>query len=114
MTVLVWGVPSEPPVERVAVELKAIGGDVVVVHPRAAPRQSITIEIGGTANAPVLEGALQVEGRHIPLADVIGAYVRPVEPALVPELAVCPPDHPTLAHPPRLSHAHRGFPREAG
>jgi hypothetical protein len=113
MTVLLWGVPSEPPLAMVAEELAALGADTVVVHPRHAAGQRIALRVPSTAGRAV-DGCLDVGGRRIDLASVRGIYLRPVEPELVPELVGLPPGAPALAHARRLHDALLAFTEVAG
>ena len=87
MTVLLWGVPTEAPVAMVASELARLRADVVVVHPGAAAGQRVCAQIGprrDPAGAASLCGTLRADGRTVDLAAIVGAYLRPVEPGLVP------------------------------
>lgn len=93
MTVLLWGVPSEPPMAMVARRLAALGADVLTVRPGGIGQQ-IEATIGAGA---CLAGVIRADGRPVELADITGAYLRPVEPELVPE----------LDGPPELGHARR-------
>lgn len=99
MTVLLWGVPSEGPVALVAEALGRLQVDVVVLHPRAADGTSAALGLGpGPAGGGVLTGWLQLPGRRVALAGLRGAYVRPVEPELMPEFARLPPTSPRRVH----------------
>ncbi len=77
MTVLLWGVPSEPPMAMVARQLAALGGDILIVPP-GGHDQHAHISFG--TNGPVLSGAILVDGRSVELDRITGAYLRPVEP----------------------------------
>jgi hypothetical protein len=103
MTVLLWGVPSEPPMAMVAGQLAALGAEVLEVRPGGIDQQA-TVTIGAT-----LSGAIRVAGRPVELAGVTGVYVRPVEPELVPELAGLPATAPELAHARRVQDTLTGF-----
>ena len=107
MTVLLWGVPSEPPVAMVAGRLADLGADVLVVRPGGIGQQA-EITFGtdleqraagsGPDHPPVtLAGTIRADGRLVELARITGAYLRPVEPELVPG----------LTGPAELGHAHR-------
>jgi glutathione synthase/RimK-type ligase-like ATP-grasp enzyme len=93
MTVLVWGVPTESPVEMLRSALQRRGADAVVVHPRRFSRHSVDLELHGDA----LAGSARVEDRTVDLGDVTGVYVRCVEPELLPELSGLASDHPDRA-----------------
>lgn len=95
MTVLGWGVPSEPPVAMVLAALARLGADTVVVNPREYACQDVRVGVRAGAGEPVLEGMLQVRGRRVSLCGIRGAYLRPVEPELLPDLRGRPPDDPS-------------------
>jgi hypothetical protein len=109
MTVLVWGVPTEPPTAMVTRELAELDADVVVLHPRAAAAQQVHVVIGQAAGSPDLSGTLRTDRRCVDLSAVVGAYLRPVEPGLVPELAGQPETAPELTHARRVHDALIGF-----
>lgn len=114
MTVLLWGVPSEPPMAMVARQLAALGADVLEVRPGGIG-QRVDVTIGGAGARPgadpsvELAGAIRVGNRSAELAGVTGAYLRPVEPELVPELAGRPMMAAELAHARRVHEALAGF-----
>jgi hypothetical protein len=101
MTVLLWGVPTEPPMAMVAGQLAELGADVLVVRPGGIGQQA-DVTIGAT-----LSGTIRAAGRSVELAGVTGAYLRPVEPELVPELAGQPTT--AMAHARRVQEALTGF-----
>ena len=117
MTVLLWGVPSEPPVAMVGRRLAALGADVLVVRPGGIGQQAdITI---GAPRAPgpwpagdppvTLAGTIRADGRPVELARITGVYLRPVEPELVPELSGQPETAPELTHARRMQEILTGF-----
>jgi hypothetical protein len=106
MTVLLWGVPSEPPMAMVARQLAALGGDILIVPP-GGHDQHAHISFG--TNGPVLSGAILADGRSVELDRITGAYLRPVEPELVPELAGQPETAPGMAHARRVQEILTGF-----
>jgi hypothetical protein len=99
MTVLLWGVPSEPPMAMVAGRLADLGADVLVVRPGGIGQQA---EITFGAD---LAGTIRAGGRPVELARITGAYLRPVEPELVPELT----GPAELAHARRMQEVLTGF-----
>jgi RimK-like ATP-grasp domain len=115
MTVLLWGVPSEPPVAMVADRLADLGADVLVVRPGGIGQQA-EITFGadleqraagsGLGHPPVtLAGTIRAGGRPVELARISGTYLRPVEPELVPELS----GPAELAHARRIQEILTGF-----
>jgi ribosomal protein S6-L-glutamate ligase RimK-like protein len=114
MTVLLWGVPSEPPMAMVARQLAALGADVLVVRPGGIGQQ-MDVTIGALPSrrdcgrSVTLAGAIWAGGRSSQLASITGAYLRPVEPELVPELAGQPVTATGLAHARRVHEMLIGF-----
>lgn len=90
MSVVVWGVPSESPVELLLGALARRGVEPLVVHPRRFLDQDVDVRLTGGQ----VHGTVRVDGRTTDLADVTGVYVRPIEPELVPELRDLPADDP--------------------
>lgn len=107
MTVLLWGVGTEPPMAMVGSALADLGADVVLVHPREAAATEIVVRAGG--GSATVEGQLRVGPRTIDLAEVVGIYLRPVEPELVPELAGLPSSSPVVGHARKIHDALIGF-----
>jgi glutathione synthase/RimK-type ligase-like ATP-grasp enzyme len=116
MTVLLWGVPSEPPMAMVARRLAALGADVLAVRPDGIGQQ-VDITIGARWSGPgpvgdrraTLVGTIRAGGRSVELASITGAYLRPVEPELVPELKGQAETAPGLAHARRVQEMLTGF-----
>ena len=98
MTVLLWGVPTEGPIAMVAEALCRLGVDAVTVHPRAAGEHQVVLGLDPGPGGATLTGSIQVAGRRVALAGIRGAYLRPVEPELVPELACLPARAPDRIH----------------
>jgi glutathione synthase/RimK-type ligase-like ATP-grasp enzyme len=89
--ILLWGIPSEPPV-RLAVEAAERAGlDHVLVNQRRAADDDLVWDPGDPVG-----GCLVVDRREIPLADVSGVYVRVMEAARLPEQRAAPTSHRAL------------------
>ena len=86
MTVLLWGLPDEPPIHLVATELRARDADVVLVDSRAAAHDTIDLRLYPGAAGADIGGVLRTRDRTIEIAQVTGVYLRPVEPELFPGL----------------------------
>jgi hypothetical protein len=84
MSVLVWGIPSESPVTLLLNALARRGADAVVVHSAHPERCDLRLHADAGTD---LAGVLTVDGRSVPVEALTGAYVRPIEPELVPGLA---------------------------
>ncbi|MDQ7802337.1 RimK domain-containing protein ATP-grasp [Amycolatopsis sp. A133] len=83
MTVLLWGLPDESPIDLVATALRARHADVVFVDSRAAAHDTIDLRLDPGAG---VGGVLRTRDRTVELARVTGVYLRPVEPELFPGL----------------------------
>ena len=116
MTVLVWGIPSEPPVAMVIEALERAGHDFVAVHPRESARQHAEVSVGPGVRAgeASLRGWLDVNGRRVDLSALTGTYVRPVEPELLPEVAAMQLDDPARTHAHRIHDALVAFTEASG
>jgi RimK-like ATP-grasp domain len=109
VTALLWGVPSEPPMAMVARELAALDADVIMLHPWATPDLHVRVQVGAGDRSAPLAGSLRSGGRWVDLAEVSGAYLRPVEPELAPELRGRPESARLLAQARRTYDALVGF-----
>ncbi len=78
--ILLWGIPSEPPMRLAIDAAERAGVDHVVVNQRRAARYDIVLDIADRRS-----GCLVVEDREIALDDVTGVYVRTIDPAQLPE-----------------------------
>lgn len=104
MTVLVWGVPAEPPTAMVTRALAGRGADVVAVDPRFLARATVELELSGAGPGGCrLSGVIRTDGRAVGLDRVTAAYLRPVEPDFVPGLAPAERTHARRVHDTLLS-----------
>lgn len=73
--ILVWGSRSDSPVARVLDALSARGSEVVHLDESrlASARYDLVFE-------PSPRGWVEIEGRHVSVEEIAGAYVRPGEP----------------------------------
>lgn len=80
--ILLWGIPSEPPM-RLAIEAAERAGiDHIVVNQRRAGDYDVFVNPSDPA-----DGWIAIDGRDVPLAAVNGVYVRIMEPSRLPEQA---------------------------
>lgn len=86
--ILLWGIPSESPVERVAVALAARHARVFVLNQRHLPATACDWHVAGGA----ARGTLTVGGVSVALEDIRGVYVRSMDPQFVPEMTRATPD----------------------
>lgn len=77
--ILLWGIPSEPPVQLAAEAAQRRGTRYAVVNQRHAAGDDIVFD------AATGSGRLFVDGHWIDLAEVSGVYVRIMDPHLLPE-----------------------------
>jgi len=96
--------------------LAALGADVLTVRPGGIGQQ-VDVTIGGRRSGPgpaadrrsTLAGTIRADGRSAELASITGAYLRPVEPELVPELKGRAETAPDLEHARRVQEMLTGF-----
>ncbi|MFH8788979.1 ATP-grasp domain-containing protein [Streptomyces roseoverticillatus] len=81
--------PTEPPMAMVARALTARGADVVVVDPQSLAGAAVDVVLSGAGPGRPggrLAGVIRTCGRSVELERVTAAYLRPVEPDVVPGL----------------------------
>jgi hypothetical protein len=88
--ILLCGIPTEPPLARVARELERLGVPTVVFNQREAVGGRVAFEL----DAAGVRGELRLDGRSLRLEDVAAVYVRLMDDRVLPELADEPPDSP--------------------
>ena len=88
--ILLAGIPSEPPLARVAYELERLNVPVALFNQREAARGHVAFRLdpGG------LRGELTLGHLTHRLEDVAGAYTRLMDDRILPELDGEPPDSP--------------------
>jgi hypothetical protein len=79
MLTLLWGLPADTPLARVGEELERLGAPVWLLN----QRDVLDTEVELSAAA----GWLRVGGRHLDLAEVTAAYVRPYDVCRLPRVA---------------------------
>ena len=88
--ILLCGIPSEPPLARVAHELDRLGVPTTVFNQREAVAGRCTFELDGSG----LRGELQLSRGTLRLEDVAAVYTRLMDDRILPELDSEPPDSP--------------------
>jgi hypothetical protein len=74
--IVVWGTPSDPPVERMLHVLSARGADVLHVDDRHMEDLGYDLTLGERPS-----GWLELAGRRCSVDNVKGMFVRPVTPS---------------------------------
>jgi hypothetical protein len=88
--ILLCGIPTEPPLARVAHELDRLGVPTTVFNQRQAVEGRCTFELDGSG----LHGELELPGGTLRLEDVGAVYTRLMDDRILPELQDEPPDSP--------------------
>lgn len=88
--ILLWGIPSEPPLAMVHEALKQKSAPVIMLNQRQFKNSDMELEV----ERGQVGGSLRVEGVDYPLADIHAAYVRPTDDTLLPEIVNLPPNDP--------------------
>lgn len=78
--ILIWGIPSEPPVHLAVEAARRLDVEHVIVNQRNAANDDINFDVASG------EGILNVAGDQISLSGIDGVYVRIMEPSRIPEL----------------------------
>lgn len=98
MSVLLAGVPSEPPVRMVAEALEQLEGSYVLFNQRCFAQAHIAFAL----RDGVLRGVLELGAVRYNLENFGGVYTRVMDHEFLPELKNCPPEHPLREHANRL------------
>lgn len=78
--ILLWGIPSEPPLRLAVQAAERAGIEHVVVNQRRAADYDLVLD-----PVPPTDGELVVDNRAVSLREVDGVYVRIMDPGLLPE-----------------------------
>ena len=78
--IVLWGIPSEPPLHLAIEAAVRAGVEHVVVNQRHAADYDLHVDL-----AHPTHGTLLVDGIELPLRDIDGIYVRIMEPDRLPE-----------------------------
>ena len=105
MTVLVWGVPTESPVQMITSALESMGARTIHVTPQGT---GVDLDLGVASDGSI-EGWLSVDGSRVRWEDITGVYARPVEPELAPQFRSGSADTRALARARRVHDALLGF-----
>jgi hypothetical protein len=89
-TVLLWGLPSDPPLAAVRNALQRTGQRVLLLDQRAVLEISVELAVGSS-----IEAHLCLKNETIDLAAVKAAYLRPCDPRDLPGIARAGPKSET-------------------
>jgi len=92
--ILLFSIPSESPLAMVHQALERINAPVVMFNQRKFDDTRVRFEVSGGE----VTGMLELGGASLRLEDVAGAYLRPMDDRILPELAGTPPSSPRRAH----------------
>lgn len=97
--ILIWGIPSEPPIRRLLDELDQLGEPYVMVSQRQFAQTDLHLTIDAVGN---LDGTLTYQGQTYPLSGLTGVYLRLVDDEVLPEFQHLTPADPLRTHARRL------------
>jgi hypothetical protein len=81
VTILLWGLPAERPLERVRAELERLGAPTLMLDQHAALETEVDLVVGSEVG-----GSIRVRDQRIDLRTVTAAYVRPYDSRRLPEV----------------------------
>jgi len=99
--IILFGIPSEPPLAMVRRRLAEMGETPLMLNQRDAPNIEIECHVGSGE----VEGRLAALGRQIRLEDVSSVYARPMDERFLPELDDEPPGSRRRLHSRQLHEA---------
>ena len=88
--ILLWGIPSEPPLAMVHEQLVQMGESVIMFNQRHFADSDMVLEI----QEGMVEGELRNEGKSIPLTEITSIYLRPMDDTQLPEILSLAPTDP--------------------
>ncbi|HMS17347.1 MAG TPA: ATP-grasp domain-containing protein [Planctomycetota bacterium] len=80
--ILLYGIPSEPPLRLVTEAVRRMGVPHVFLNQRRSVSGSLRLDV----SEPALSGRLEMDGQTVDLVEVTGVYARPMDDTLLPEL----------------------------
>jgi len=92
--IVLFGIPSETPLVMVREALERLDVPVVMFNQRRFDEARVEFQVSGGQ----VTGVLELGGEKRPLEAFVGAYLRPMDDRLLPELAGTPPDSPRRLH----------------
>jgi len=92
-TILLWGLPADPPVAVVRDALQQAGCQVTLLDQRAVGNTAVELAVGS-----IVEGLLRIGDRTLDLARVKAVYLRPYDSRELPGVAGAGPDSALWRH----------------
>jgi hypothetical protein len=92
-TILLWGLPSDPPIAAVAESLRRAGCPNILLDQRAAPDTHLEMKVGGD-----VDGVLHMAEHRLDLARVKSVYLRPYDPRELVAVDGADPSGASLGH----------------
>jgi hypothetical protein len=96
--ILVVGIADETPVALVMEALEAIGANFRLFDQRRVSEADIALEIGDAGRDGSVDGRVTIAGETIPLNEITGLYLRPMDDELLPGIAALPPKSTARCH----------------
>jgi hypothetical protein len=81
VTVLLWGLPAERPLERVHQELEHLGAPTLMLDQHAVLETEVDLVVGSEVG-----GSIRMRDQRIDLRTVTAAYLRPYDSRRLPEV----------------------------
>jgi predicted ATP-grasp superfamily ATP-dependent carboligase len=91
--ILLWGIPSESPLELVHAALVARRAPILIFN----QRYMLTSRCDWRIDHGLGSGWLDIAGTRVPLEDLDGIYIRAMDPKFVPELRAAPLEQQSIA-----------------
>jgi hypothetical protein len=91
--ILLWGLPSDPPLRAVWNGLQHLGAEVAFLDQGAVLATEVELEVGAQ-----VRGSLAVGDQRLDLAEIRGVYLRPFEWCRLPAIERAGPGTPEWSH----------------
>jgi RimK-like ATP-grasp domain len=92
-TILLWGLPSDPPIAAVEDSLRRVGCPVTLVDQHAVLDTEMALNVAGA-----VEGVLHLEDERLDLSTVKSVYLRPYDSRDLPSVASATDNGAALSH----------------
>ena len=92
-TILLWGLPSDPPIAAVEDSLRRVGCPITLVDQHAVLDTEMALNVAGA-----VEGVLHLEDERLDLSTVKSVYLRPYDSRDLPSVASATDNGAALSH----------------